>query len=146
MTTRAPSQSIVMEYDLPYSPAKVWRALTEPTLLGRWLMATDMRACVGQQFTFRAEPTPWWDGVVHCEVLEIEPGERLRYSWRTGSEASPLDTVVTWTLTPTESGGTRLSLEHTGFTSDTPRFFEGARFGWQRMVGQELPQVLAALG
>jgi uncharacterized protein YndB with AHSA1/START domain len=83
---------------------------------------------------------------VHCEILEIEPGRRLRYSWRTGPEASPLETVVTWTLTATESGGTRLSLEHTGFTSDTPRFFEGARFGWQRMVGQELPQVLAALG
>jgi uncharacterized protein YndB with AHSA1/START domain len=54
MTIRAPSQSIVMEYDLPYSPAKVWRALTEPALLGRWLMATDMRARVGQQFTSKA--------------------------------------------------------------------------------------------
>jgi len=32
-----------------------------------------------------------------------------------GPESSPLDTVVTWTLTPTPSGGTKLALEHSGF-------------------------------
>jgi hypothetical protein len=79
-------------------------------------MATDMRPLVGHSFTFRQEPTPWWDGMVHCEVLELELHKRLRYAWRTGGpEASRLDTVVTWTLTPTPSGGTRLLLEHSGF-------------------------------
>ena len=92
----------------------MWRALTEPELLAQWLMANDMRPLVGHSFTFRPEPTPWWDGIVHCEVLEVDPHKRLRYSWRSGPESSRLDTVVTWTP-PTPSGGTRLALEHSGF-------------------------------
>ena len=47
-----------------------------------------------------------------------------------------LDTVVTWTLTPTPSGGTRLSLEHSGFLPDQTSAFDGARHGWQRMLGE----------
>lgn len=140
MNPQTETQSIVMEYDLPEPPRKVWRALTEPELLEAWLMATDMKPLVGHRFTFRAEPTPWWDGIVHCEVLELDPHKRLRYTWR--SPASNLDTVVTWTLTPTPSGGTRLALEHTGFLADQTSAFQGAQHGWERMVG-ELRAVLA---
>src|SRR5216684_3389646 len=103
MNAKTETRTISMEYDLPYPPAKVWRALTEPKLLAAWLMDNDMRPLAGHSFTFKAEPTPWWDGIVRCEVLEIEQHKRLRYSWRSGPASSPLDTVVTWTLTPTPS-------------------------------------------
>ena len=79
----------------PHPPAKVWRAVTEPELLAAWLMSNDMGPLVGQTFTFRDKPMRWWDGIVHCEVLEIDLHKRLRYSWRAGA----LDTVVTWTHT-----------------------------------------------
>ena len=117
MNTKAETRSISVEYDLPHPPAKVWRTLTEPELLAKWIMANDMRPLVGHLFTFKAQPAPWWDGIVHCEVLEIDLHKRLRYSWRSGPESSPLDTVVTWTLTPTPSGGTRLALERYGFVT-----------------------------
>ncbi|MGH7475971.1 MAG: SRPBCC family protein [Longimicrobiales bacterium] len=139
MSAQAETRSISLEYDLPHPPAKVWRALTEPELLEKWLMANNMRPTIGHSFTFRSEPTPWWDGIVHCEVLELEPFERLRYTWRGG----PLDTVVTWTLTPTPSGGTRLVLEHSGFKPGDEAAFDGASQGWQRMVGVGLREVLA---
>lgn len=139
MNAKAETQSISLEYDLPHPPAKVWRALTEPELLGKWLMANDMRPTIGHSFTFKSQPMPWWDGIVHCEVLEMELYKRLRYSWRGG----PLDTVVTWTLTPTPSGGTRLALEHSGFKSADASAFDGASKGWQRMVGDGLREVLA---
>jgi uncharacterized protein YndB with AHSA1/START domain len=142
MTTKADTQAISQQYDLPYPPAKVWRALTEPELLARWLMSTDLRPVVGQSFTFKSEPTPWWDGIVHCEVLESEPHQRLSYTWRSGPESSPLDTVVTWTLTPTASGGTRLALEHSGFVPGNKFAFDGASTGWKRMVGERLSEVL----
>jgi uncharacterized protein YndB with AHSA1/START domain len=145
MNARTETQSISLEYDLPHSPAKVWRALTEPELVAKWIMANDMQPLVGHSFTFRAEPMPWWDGIVHCEVLEMEPHKRLRYSWRSGPESSPLDTVVTWTLTPTPSGGTRLALEHSGFVPGNAFAFDGARQGWQRMVGERLGEVLGQL-
>ncbi len=101
MTAKAETRSIVQSYDLPHPPAKVWRALTEPQLVDEWLMCNDMQPTVGKSFTFCAEPTEWWDGIVHCEILEVEPPKRLSYTWRSGPETSPLDTVVTWTLTPT---------------------------------------------
>jgi uncharacterized protein YndB with AHSA1/START domain len=127
MNAKAETRSIALEYDLPHPPVKVWRALTDPR----------------HSFTFKAEPTPWWDGIVRCEVLEMDLHKRLRYSWRSGPESSPLDTVVTWTLTPTRSGGTRLALEHSGFAPGNAFAFEGARKGWERMVGEGLTEVLA---
>ena len=145
MTAKADTQSISQKYDLPYPPAKVWRALTEPDLLARWLMSTDLQPAVGRSFTFRSEPTKWWDGIVHCEVLEIEPPKRLSYTWRSGPESSPLDTVVTWTLTPTPSGGTRLSLAHSGFVPGNKLAFDGASQGWERMVNKRLSEVLRTL-
>jgi uncharacterized protein YndB with AHSA1/START domain len=145
MSAKGETQSVSLEYDLPYRPEKVWRALTEPELLAQWLMANDMLPAVGHRFTFKQEPTRWWDGIVQCEVLELEQHRRIRYTWRSGPESSPLDTVVTWTLTPTPSGGTRLALEHSGFTPANKFAFDGAGKGWERMVQEGLRAVLARM-
>jgi uncharacterized protein YndB with AHSA1/START domain len=139
MNANAQAQSLSMEFDLPHPPPKVWRALTEPALLAKWLMTTDMQPVVGKAFTFKMEPTPGWDGIVNCEVQEIEPHKRLRYSW--GS--SGLDTVVTWTLVPKPDGGTLLRLEQSGFKPTERQAFAGAKAGWQWMAGQRLGHVLA---
>ena len=117
---------IVVDYDLPGPPAKVWRTLTDPALLGSWLMENDIKAEVGHQFMFRSTPMGDWDGTVRCEVLEVVPLERLRYSWR----GSSLDTTVTWTLTATASG-TRLHLEHDGFTEANAFAFDMMGKGWR---------------
>ncbi len=138
------TQSISMELDLPHAPAKVWRALTEPALLAKWLMSTDLDPVIGKAFTFKAPSGPGWDGTVNCKMQEIEPHTRLRYSWGGGGLD---DTVVTWTLTPTRTGGTLLRLEHSGFRTGKgeARFFQGAKMGWQFMVGQRLGAVLAEI-
>jgi uncharacterized protein YndB with AHSA1/START domain len=80
---------------------------------------------------------------VHCKVLELELHKRVRYSCRSGAGASELDTVVTWTLASTPSGGTRLTLEQTGFVPKNAFAFDGARKGWERMVGENLATVLS---
>lgn len=79
---------------------------------------------------------------INCEVLEVEPHKRLRYSWRSGPQSSPTDTMVIFTLTPTPSGGTRLALEHSGFAPGNAFALEGAKKGWQRMLGERLGEVL----
>ena len=142
---KAETQSIFLEYDLPHPPAKVWRARTEPGLVGKWIMANDLKPVVGHAFTFRSgsEPNAMWDGIVHSEILECDPPKRLSYSWKTGP--APLDTVVTWTLTPTPSGGTKLALEQSGFVPANKFAFDGANQGWQYMLGQRLPGVLAEI-
>jgi uncharacterized protein YndB with AHSA1/START domain len=103
---------------LPHPPAAVWRALTDPDLLGRWLMPNDFEARIGHRFTFRTEPVPGagFDGNVHCEVLDLQPEAVLTISWRSGPG---LDTTVTWRLVP-EGRGTRLFLTHDGFDESDP--------------------------
>ena len=86
----------------------------------------------GAAFTFKTQPHPGWDGSVNCRMLEIEPHRKLSYSWVVGEL---LDTVVTFTLTPTASG-TRLSLVQSGFKPDQKQNFGGARYGWKMMGGQ----------
>jgi uncharacterized protein YndB with AHSA1/START domain len=135
------SESIVVDYTLNEPPDQIWRALTEPKLLGQWLMENDIQPVVGYRFNFRAKPTGDWDGIVYCEILEVIPPRRLVYSWQGGTEedgsAGPrLDTTVTWTLTPTPAGGTLLHLVHHGFQPDDYAF-QVIGQGWRSMVTSE---------
>jgi uncharacterized protein YndB with AHSA1/START domain len=144
------SRTIVVDYDLPQSPEQVWRVLTEPALLAQWLMPNDLKPVVGHHFTFQAKPVPGWDGVVHCEVLEVDAPRRLRYSWCGGSKelegfGHRLETVVSWTLTSVGSG-TRLHLEHAGFGPADEFAYQGLGGGWRGKVGESLARVLGAVG
>jgi uncharacterized protein YndB with AHSA1/START domain len=133
-TARAQTESIAYEFDLQHSPEKVWRALTDPSLLAEWLLpAVGLELEPGAAFTFQTQPHPGWDGTVNCRFLEIEPGKKLSYAW----VIAEMDTVVTFTLTPTSSG-TRLSLLHSGFRPDQRQNFGGARYGWKMMGGKLL--------
>jgi uncharacterized protein YndB with AHSA1/START domain len=139
------AKSILVEYELPYPPAKVWRALTEPALLEAWLMINDIRPVVGHHFTFKAPPMPGWDGTVQCEVLAVDPLKCLRYSWRGGAGPFRLDTVVTWTLSSSAAGGTRLSLEHAGFLPAHQFAFDALGKGWRGKGTERLADVLARI-
>lgn len=110
--------SIESDEFLPHRPALVWSALTDPELLGRWLMANDFEARVGHRFTFRTDPVPaqGFTGVIECEVLRVDPPRELAISWA----SAHLDTTVTWRLVP-EGDGTRLFLTHDGFDESDPR-------------------------
>jgi uncharacterized protein YndB with AHSA1/START domain len=129
--------AITVEY--PHPPAKVWRAITEPDLLAQWLMKNDFVPRVGHQFTFRTEPAPGFDGIVHCEVLELVAPRKLSFSWRGG----PLDTVATFELTPTATG-TRLRFTQTGFRgfkANLVRLLFMSR-GFRSMYRRALPSLL----
>ncbi len=143
MSRERDADKIELSWDLPHPPEKVWRALTEPALVAQWLLPTDMELKPGRPFRFRGEPNPLWDGVVRSEVLELEPGRRLAYTWVAGGPVG-LDSRVTWTLTPIR-GGTRLSLEHAGFKAGNGPAFQGARAGWNRNVGERMAAALAAM-
>jgi uncharacterized protein YndB with AHSA1/START domain len=136
--TATETRSIVVERDIAYPPAKIWRALTQPHLIAEWLMRNDFAPVPGHRFALRAD----WGGV-DCEVLEVEPEQMLSYTWdaqRDGS-GSALRSVVTWTLTPTGTG-TRLRMEQTGFAADQPHYYHGAKAGWPRFLAA-LEQVVA---
>jgi uncharacterized protein YndB with AHSA1/START domain len=135
------TESIVVDYMLNEPPAEVWRALTEPKLLAMWLMENDIKPVVGHRFKFRAKPMGNWDGIVSCEVLEVDEPNKLVYSWKGGDGKNEnyghlLDTVVTWTLTPSTSGGTKLNLVHYGFDPNDYAFSIMSQ-GWKQMLPAE---------
>jgi uncharacterized protein YndB with AHSA1/START domain len=134
--------SIEVDEFLPHPPAKVWRALTEPELLARWMMPNDFKPVAGHRFTFATAPIPdiGFDGTIACQVLDIDEERLLRISWGGGG----LDTTVTWRLVP-EGRGTRMFIEHAGFDLDDPvqaRAFRGMSSGWRSGVLRKLQQTL----
>lgn len=131
--TLAETRSVIVEREIPYPPEKIWRALTEPHLIEEWLMQNDFSPVVGHRFDLRAD----W-GSVGCQVLSLEPNKTLSYSWA----AYGLESVVTWTLTPT-GAGTHLRMEQSGFRPDQQQAYQGAKFGWQNFFAK-LEQVLEA--
>ena len=136
--------TIEVDQFLAQPPDQVWHALTDPDQLARWLMPNDFQPAVGHQFTFRTEPVPrhGFDGIVHCQVLDLDPPRLLRFSWRGGR----LDTVVSWRLVP-EGAGTRLLITHDGFDDGDP----GQRMtmgilggGWRGHLVKRLGELLGA--
>jgi uncharacterized protein YndB with AHSA1/START domain len=130
MTEPATTRSLVIEREMPHTPEKIWRALTQGSLIEEWLMKNDFQPVVGHRFQFRSTPAPNWNGIIDGEVLVVEPNSRLAYSWGSMGGTS----VVTWTLTPT-SGGTRVRMEQTGFRSEEDGNYKGASYGWNKFIG-----------
>jgi uncharacterized protein YndB with AHSA1/START domain len=127
-------RTLIIEREWQIPLENVWRALTDGRLLEQWLMKNDFQLEAGHRFHFRTAPTDQWDGIVSCEVLEIDaPGSgnaaRLVYSLN----AAGLSTVVTWTLTPSPSG-VHMRMEQSGFRPQDDYNFQGATSAWQRFI------------
>jgi uncharacterized protein YndB with AHSA1/START domain len=86
--------SVMTECDLPQTPDKVWKALTVPKLLSAWL-----------------------PDAIDGEILAAEPNRLLRYRWPAKEDEKDeagrtLESVVTFELTSTPTGGTHLRVVH----------------------------------
>ena len=141
----AATRSIVIEREMPHPAEKIWRALTQAPLIAEWLMKNDFQPVVGHKFNFRSTPMPQWNGVTDCEVLILEPNNRLSYRWNASGDqaAEGLKSVVTWTLTPV-AGGTHVRMEHSGFRPQDEAGYRGMSGGWPRIVAG-LERVAAGL-
>ena len=134
-------RTVVVERDIAHPPEKLWRALTQPPLMAEWLMNNDFQPVVGHGFQLRGE----WGGVLDCEVLTVEPNRTLAYTWNHDNPdpAYALQSVVTFTLTPT-AAGTHLRVEQAGFRPDQKQAYGGAHAGWKQFLGK-LEAVLEGL-
>jgi uncharacterized protein YndB with AHSA1/START domain len=132
ITGKGETRTVIVERQFSAPAEKIWRALTQPHLIEEWLMKTDFKPVEGHRFNLRKDPTPDISVVIDCEVKTVEPNKTLSYSWA----AYGTETVVTFTLTPTD-GGTLLRLEQAGFPADQKAAIKGANASW--------PHFLAAL-
>jgi uncharacterized protein YndB with AHSA1/START domain len=131
--TATETRNVVVEREIACPPDRLWRALTQPHLIAEWLMKNDFAPVVGHRFNLSGD----WGGVLDCEVLAIDPGKTLSYSWNFAHEdpAYDLESVVTFTLTPT-AGGTHLRMEQAGFRPDQKQAFGGAQAGWRQFFSK----------
>jgi uncharacterized protein YndB with AHSA1/START domain len=140
ISAKADTQQIVVDKVFPHAPETIWKALTTAEHMSRWLMVpTGFEPVEGKSFTFQTTPARGWDGVIQCQVLEVIPNERFAYAWKSGHESnvgygSPLDTVVTFTLSKVVEG-TRVRLVHSGFViPKNEAAFKNMGEGWKKFV------------
>jgi uncharacterized protein YndB with AHSA1/START domain len=137
------NKDIRVEAIYPQSPEIVWKALTDSRAIAAWLMPNDFQPVVGHKFNFKTKPAPGFDGVVNCEVLEIDEPRCLSYKWEGGG----IETTVTFTLEQV-SEGTRLVLDHTGFSGVRGLFVSKIlEDGWRKkIIPGSLKSVVAQIG
>ncbi|MEO9297460.1 SRPBCC domain-containing protein [Devosia alba] len=85
---------LVFECSLDAPPEQVWRALTIPEYLARWLQPAED---------------------VELALVRVDENKSLTYRWREGGQGAALssgDSLVTFELTPTLDGGTWFRLTH----------------------------------
>lgn len=138
--TATDTRTVTVEREIPHPPEKIWRALTTQHLIEEWLMKNDFGLDLGHRFQLRGD----W-GHVDCEILEVEPGRMLSYSWNHphADPAFDLESTVTFTLDPS-GAGTLLRVEQVGFRPDQKQAFGGARAGWPIHLAN-LEKAVAAL-
>ena len=118
--TTADQRAIEIDQFYPHPPQRVWRALTTPELMARWLMEpTGFAPEVGTRFTFHTQPMPAvnFSGEIACEVLEVVDGQLLAIGWADAQTGQPVGWRVSWTL-HAEGKGTRVILRHSGFDAN----------------------------
>ena len=134
---------VSLDYQFNKSIEQVWNALTDSDMLAKWIWKNDFQPIVGHKFQFRDEPNEWWDGIVDCEVLEVDEPNKLSYTWVSAGES----TTVTWTLKEGSDGTVDLHFAQTGFSEETKArqgAIEGATYAWTN-IGNQLEKLLAEL-
>lgn len=117
------TRSIKTEKDFEQPIDALWRAMTDSEWLAVWFFPNDIEPVVGHKFTIWSRPIERWDGEFKCEVLEVIPQQKLRFSWFGGHEelkafGREMSTTVAWTISPLPGGGARFVFEHDGFEAD----------------------------
>jgi uncharacterized protein YndB with AHSA1/START domain len=142
--TESTTVAVNLDVEMQSSIEKVWKALTDSETLSKWMLfkTNDFKPVVGHTFQFR--DAPYFDGVIDCEVTEVDEPNRLAYTWKTeGVDGKPHTTVVAWTLSEAGEGATKLQLEQTGFRADAKQEIGGAKAGWKAQLDQ-LKEILSA--
>ena len=142
-TIVTPDQDTVLcEIDIAAPPARVFRALTDPTELALWFAGSpecpvktwQMDARKGGRYRYESAPgSVTVNGInefkCHGEILEFDPPRLLTYTWIGNWHDDPQrKTVVRWELTSTRQG-THLKVTHSGL-ADEAVAREDYRGGW----------------
>lgn len=116
----------------------MWRALTEPRLLGQWFGETDMVPRIGSQFHLHPADMPGFNGPVAAKLIEYGEPRRLTMEWR----LDRVQTLVIYELQPTPAGS-RLTLHQSCFVNQwQEEHREQLEETYEQVLTGRLPAVL----
>jgi uncharacterized protein YndB with AHSA1/START domain len=141
-------EDIALTIDIDAPVERVWEALSGEGLVEQWLGCLGYRAEIGHVFYMQPDAAKRSagdvSGATHCELLALEPPERMTFSWYYPETPR---TTVTLTLAP-HGAGTRVSLRHHGWNQFDEKDIRGIRDmlagGWSSFVLPRLKQVSEA--
>jgi len=130
---------IHFEIEINAPAEKVWAKLASLDGMNEWFskrLVFEFRE--GGRFQMEVSIPEDGDFTFFGEVVKMDPPRELAFTWtehEKGKNSWPISTLVTFKLTPTESG-TLVTLTHTGFEAlggELARSeYEGHIVGWER--------------
>lgn len=95
--------------------SKVWAAITEPAQINLYYLAPidKLELKAGGQIVYGTKDQP----MIFGKVVEVEAEKLFSHTFKFEGmgKSEEKETLVTYKLTPTDDGGTLLTLTHTGF-------------------------------
>ncbi len=128
--------------EIDVSPEVVFKAISDPGELTNWFPeAAILEPKIGgkTKFTFskdskRTNCVRDHDKSNEGRVLEFVKNKKLVYTWQDMDVPDFPETIVTWELEEISKNKTRLTLTHTGFTSDDQ--VKGHSQGWSFFLNE----------
>ncbi|MCR8635649.1 SRPBCC family protein [Paenibacillus radicis (ex Xue et al. 2023)] len=119
---------------------KVWDTVSTSEGIAAWFMPNDFQPVLGYEFTLNADQF----GISHCKVTELDPPNRLAFSWGQ-------DWQVSFDLKDLE-GKTEFTLIHSGWEAGKLTEFnmpheavrERMNQGWGSIILEKLAKVIDA--
>ncbi len=87
---------------MPHPVEKAWSYLTVSEKLSRWLFPNDFIAEVGHEFQFWSPPHSGWDGVLHGEVVDVQPHSHIAYTLKAPDFVD--ESLLRWRINETAKG------------------------------------------
>ena len=138
-------EDIVDSIEIAAPLETVWSALSEPASVRQWFGCMQYDAQVGHVFYMQPDEEKRAqgniEGATHCEVLALEPNDRMEFSWYMPDTPK---TLVSIRLVANSPNSTTVLLTHSGW-DQFPReavedFWQKLKNGWNSFV---LPKLKA---
>jgi activator of HSP90 ATPase len=130
--TNKPGTAIHQETDFAAAPARIYQILLDAKQFAAFTHApADVQSRTGEAFHL-------FGGLIEGRNVELLPNQRIVQAWRPASWPPGVYSIVRFEL-GAHGGGTRIVLDHAGFTADK---WEGLSEGWRTHYWEPLRKYL----
>ena len=128
---------IELSIETPAPPDLSWEAITDPDRIVEWFTTASSLGRPGDAYRL-----DFGDSVVEGVIVSVDPGRSFSHTW-SWDDPGTETTVVTWTVEPVRGGGSRVLLEHAGWTTGSDETARDDHRGYWQSYLEDLAALLA---